>query len=126
MHGVSHWLGMDVHDAGSYRGEDKRGRILEPGMVLTVEPGIYVGENALENLTERLKLTRPPVSEEEIAEFLETVEPTAKKYRNIGVRIEDDVLITEDGHELFTSRAPTSIGDLEPIMEKGSFPSSRK
>lgn len=74
MHGLSHWLGLDVHDVGVY-GQD-RSRILEPGMVLTVEPGLYIAPDA------------------EVPE----------QYRGIGIRIEDDIVITETGNENLRQR----------------------
>lgn len=120
MHAISHWLGLDVQDVGSSRGKDERGRILEPGMVFAVEPGIYVPENALDDLSELFEHTGLPATEEEIAEFVENVKPVAEKYRNIGVRIEDDVLITEEGHELLSSKAPRTIDEIENIMKKSS------
>jgi Xaa-Pro aminopeptidase len=95
MHRTSHWLGMDVHDVGSY----KRGgesRCLEPGMVLTVEPGIYVGE---------------------------MVEEVAADWKGLGVRIEDDVLVTTDGHEVLSAAVPKAVDVLESLrddVERGS------
>ena len=88
MHRTSHWLGMDVHDAGPYKVADEWRR-LAPGMVMTVEPGLY------------------------IAADLEGVDP---RYRGIGIRIEDDVLVTEHGHEVLSSRVPKSIEDIEAMM----------
>ena len=88
MHRTSHWLGMDVHDAGPYKVADEWRR-LAPGMVLTVEPGIY------------------------IAEDLPDVDP---RYRGIGIRIEDDVLVTETGHEVLSARVPKSIEEIERVM----------
>lgn len=87
MHRTSHWLGMDVHDVGLYRvgGES---RALEAGMVLTVEPGIYVG----------------PEDTEAPAQF-----------RGIGIRIEDDVLVTPGGHEVMTAAVPKSIAEIEAL-----------
>lgn len=86
MHGTSHWLGLDVHDAGAYiRGGAPRP--LAPGMVITIEPGLYISEGP------------------EIAEAL----------RGIGVRIEDDVLVTETGHEILTAACPKSIDDVEAL-----------
>ncbi|HYQ14796.1 MAG TPA: aminopeptidase P N-terminal domain-containing protein [Polyangiaceae bacterium] len=85
MHKCSHWLGMDVHDVGAYyRGG--QGRPLEPGMVLTVEPGIYVPENA---------------------------SGPAERYRGIGIRIEDDVLVTEAGNEVLTAHIPRTVDAVE-------------
>ncbi len=89
MHGTSHWLGMDVHDAGDYR-RDGTSRTLEPGMVLTVEPGIYVA--AAEDVPERL--------------------------HGIGIRVEDDVLITADGREVLSSGLPKRREDLEHLRAR--------
>lgn len=85
MHRTSHWLGMDVHDVGAYF-IDGKPRPFEPGMVLTVEPGIYVG-----------------VADEKAPEG----------YRGIGIRIEDDILVTEDGHESLTQAIPKTPEDVE-------------
>jgi len=88
MHRTGHWLGMDVHDVGEYKINGKW-RILEPGMVLTVEPGIYISANA---------------------------KGVAKKWRNIGIRIEDDVLVTDKGHEVLSSDAPKTVAEIEAVM----------
>jgi Xaa-Pro aminopeptidase len=87
MHRTSHWLGMDVHDVGLYRvgGES---RTLEPGMVLTVEPGIYIAPD-------------------------DTVAP--EEFRGIGIRIEDDMLVTSDGHEVMTAAVPKAVADVEAL-----------
>jgi Xaa-Pro aminopeptidase len=90
MHGIGHFLGLDVHDAGRYQLEGKS-RPLPPGVVITVEPGIYVAEDS-ENIPD--------------------------KYRRIGVRIEDDVLITEDGHHVLTSKVPKKIEEIEGLMTR--------
>jgi Xaa-Pro aminopeptidase len=87
MHGCSHWLGLDTHDAGNYKLLGKW-RELAPGMVLTVEPGIYI---------------RPETGAD-------------PRWHNIGVRIEDDVLITADGHHVLTSAVPSSIAEIEALM----------
>jgi Xaa-Pro aminopeptidase len=88
MHRTSHWLGLDVHDVGDYR-NGEAWRKLETGMVLTVEPGLYFGE-FIENCPER--------------------------YRGIGVRIEDDVLITESGPEVLTAGTPKTVEEVEATM----------
>jgi Xaa-Pro aminopeptidase len=85
MHGTSHWLGMDVHDVGAYT-RGGTARPLEPGMVITVEPGLYVAADG-DGVPDRL--------------------------RGIGVRIEDDVLVTDSGHEVLTAAAPKEIADVE-------------
>jgi Xaa-Pro aminopeptidase len=91
MHNTSHWLGLDVHDVGSYR-VDGRHRPLEPGMVLTVEPGLYVAPDD------------------------ERADP---RFRGIGVRIEDDVLITPDGCENLSSSIPKAPDEVEALVAGG-------
>ena len=87
MHKTGHWLGLDVHDVGGYFEEDGSSRILQPGMVLTVEPGLYFNPD-----------------------FHDV--PEARPFADIGIRIEDDILITEDGHENLTAAAPKSVADV--------------
>jgi Xaa-Pro aminopeptidase len=91
MHRTSHWLGMDVHDVGLYR-VGAQSRKLEPGMVLTAEPGVYIRED----------------DEEAPAEF-----------RGIGIRIEDDVLVTPDGYEVMTAAVPKSVAEIEALTTAG-------
>jgi len=90
MHGLSHWLGLDVHDVGNYKinGND---RPFEPGMVLTVEPGIYIAADA----------------------------PVASRWRGIGIRIEDNLLVTAQGHEVLTQDVPKDMAHIEALMAKG-------
>ncbi|PLW69126.1 Xaa-Pro aminopeptidase [Pseudohalioglobus lutimaris] len=88
MHRVGHWLGLDVHDVGDYRVGDEW-RLLEAGMVMTIEPGIYVAPNN---------------------------KSVARKWRGIGVRIEDDVLITRDGCDILTADAPRTVEEIEATM----------
>lgn len=89
MHRIGHWLGMDVHDVGDYK-VDKEWRLLEPGMVLTIEPGLYIPADCM------------------------TVD---QQWRGIGIRIEDDVLVTADGYEVLTSKVPKTITEIEAIMQ---------
>lgn len=89
MHRTGHWLGMDVHDVGEYK-VDQEWRLLEPGMVLTVEPGLYIPADC------------------------KTVD---EKWRGIGIRIEDDVLVTETGSEVLTGGVPKNIADIEALMQ---------
>ena len=79
---------MDVHDVGDYKVEGEW-RMLEPGMVMTIEPGLY---------------------------FPEGMRGLAKKWWNIGIRIEDDVLVTRDGHEVLSMDAPKQVDEIEAIM----------
>ncbi|MEO8647578.1 MAG: aminopeptidase P family protein, partial [Acidobacteriota bacterium] len=104
MHGLSHWLGMNVHDVGSY------GTPLAPGMVFTNEPGIYIREDALEYL---------PDTPENKA-FIAKVRPAFDKYKNIGVRIEDDMLVTPTGVEWMTKKLPRKMDEIEGFMAKAS------
>ncbi|HVL00491.1 MAG TPA: Xaa-Pro aminopeptidase [Dongiaceae bacterium] len=90
MHRTGHWLGMDVHDVGDYKVGDEW-RVLEPGMVLTVEPGLYVAEDD------------------------DTVDA---RWRGIGIRIEDDVLVTEKGRKVLTADAPKDPDEIEALMAK--------
>jgi len=87
MHGLSHWLGLDVHDVGHY-GTPSRDRVLEPGMVLTIEPGLYIGPDA----------------------------DVPAEYRGIGIRIEDDILITETGNENLTDSVVKDAAAIEALM----------
>jgi Xaa-Pro aminopeptidase len=94
MHRTSHWLGMDVHDAGEYKtgaAPDDQWRALAPGMVLTIEPGCYI---------------RP-------------ADDVPEAFHNIGIRIEDDALVTLKGCEILTAAAPRSVADIEAIMQEG-------
>src|SRR5712692_3965422 len=101
MHGTSHWLGMNVHDVGG-------GASFEPGMVFTNEPGIYIRPDALDNL--------PKTAETE--KFIAAVRPAFKKYRGIGVRIEDDMQVTPEGCKWMTGALPRSIADIEAFIAK--------
>ena len=88
MHRTGHWLGMDVHDVGDYK-IDGAWRMLEKGMVTTVEPGLYIAEGS------------------------DGVDP---RWWNIGIRIEDDVLVTRDGHEILTGGVPKDAAEIEALM----------
>ena len=89
MHRIGHWLGMDVHDVGSYK-QDGDWRPLEEGMVMTVEPGIYI---------------------------LDSMEGVDDKWKGIGVRIEDDIAITDSGFEILTPDVPRTIEEVEQTVQ---------
>jgi Xaa-Pro aminopeptidase len=127
MHGTGHWLGMDVHDVGDYRAEG-RSRRLEPGMVLTVEPGLYFDperESATFFLREyseqemwerRYRLGTAAarrLEEEERARAETVVHPVPREFRGIGVRIEDDVLVTPEGCDVLTAGTPKTVDEIE-------------
>jgi Xaa-Pro aminopeptidase len=88
MHRTGHWLGMDVHDVGDYK-VDGKWRLLEPGMVLTVEPGLYVAADCKD---------------------------VDQKWRGIGIRIEDDVLVTQGGCEVLSANVPKTVSEIEQLM----------
>jgi len=104
-HGVGHFIGLAVHDVRS--GDD-----LRENMVLTIEPGIYVREDSEE------RLVAQGVSEKE----LEKIRPALRKFMNIGVRIEDDILVTEEGHQVLSETAPREIREIERRMEERKGP----
>ena len=93
MHNTSHWIGLDVHDVGVYL-PNGQPRLLESGMCLTIEPGLYFGA------------WRPDVD-------------CPERYANIGIRIEDDVLITDNGPVVLTDKCPKTIDEIEAIVGKG-------
>jgi Xaa-Pro aminopeptidase len=90
MHRTGHWLGLDVHDVGDYKVGDQW-RVLEPGMVMTVEPGIYIPAG---------------------------LRGVPKRFWNTGVRIEDDVAVTGDGYEVLTDDVPKSVAEIESVMSQ--------
>jgi len=92
MHRTGHWLGLDVHDVGEYKVEGEW-RLLEAGMVLTVEPGIYIAPSCKE---------------------------VDKKWRGIGIRIEDDVAVTKTSHKVLSKSAPKTVAEIEALMARGS------
>jgi Xaa-Pro aminopeptidase len=92
MHRVGHWIGMDVHDVGDYKIDDTW-RELEPGMVITIEPGIYIAPDNTK---------------------------VAKKWRGIGVRIEDDVLVTKAGYRILSKGIPKTVEEIETFMAESA------
>ena len=89
MHRTGHWMGLDVHDCGAYK-IDGEWRKLQAGMVMTVEPGFYI---------------RPAAN-------------VPKEFENIGIRIEDDVLVTDNGYENLTRDCPKTVAEIEAVMAK--------
>jgi Xaa-Pro aminopeptidase len=127
MHSTGHWLGMDVHDVGDYR-VARQSRLLEPGMVLTVEPGLYFDplraeatytlheydDVEIRERRDRLGMAvASKLEQEEQAQAPKITHPIPAEFRGIGMRIEDDVLITEGGNEVLTRGAPKTIEEVE-------------
>jgi Xaa-Pro aminopeptidase len=102
-HGVTHWIGLDVHDVGTRRP-------LEAGMAFTIEPGIYIREVALDEL--------PKTAAN--AAFVEKVRPLVQKYKNLGVRIEDSYLLTGSGLERLSASVPRTIDEIERFMKQSN------
>jgi Xaa-Pro aminopeptidase len=90
MHGLGHFLGMDVHDVGRYR-LDTGARPLAPGNVITVEPGLYVAEDAAD---------------------------VPDRFRGVGIRIEDDVVVTAEGRRVLTDKVPKQIEEIEELTAR--------
>ncbi len=119
MYNISHWIGLDVHDVGGRGPDDGIGWKLEPGMVFTVEPGIYIRLESLDNIKEMLGRNTP--AEKELEDYVRAVRPAVEKYANIGIRIEDDILITEAGHEILSHKVPKEMDEIENLMKEDSF-----
>jgi Xaa-Pro aminopeptidase len=102
MHGTGHWLGMNVHDVGA------QGKALAPGMILTVEPGIYIRPDALD------VLPKTPQNER----FIKAVRPAFEKYKGVGVRIEDDILVTSGEPVNMSGAIPRKLEDVEATMAR--------
>jgi Xaa-Pro aminopeptidase len=127
MHGTGHWLGMDVHDVGDYRirGES---RVLDPGMVFTVEPGLYFdpdraevtfhlrefSEQEMWERRDRLGIAAAKkLEDDEKAKAKTVTHRVPAEFRGIGVRIEDDIVITVGGHDVLTAGTPKTIEEVE-------------
>lgn len=115
-----HSMGLDVHDVGDFGSLQNGGRIMEPGMVFAVEPLLYIGDNLIESF--RLIATRRfGVSSEEVNHFLEEIKPLFEKYNHIAARVEDDILITDDGNENLSANLPRTVEEIEKTMAKKSY-----
>lgn len=106
LHGYAHWIGLEVHDVGAYL-VDGQSRALQTGMVFTIEPGIYVRPDVIEKMKDR-GYTKAD---------LDRIRPVVERYLNIGVRIEDNILVTDSGYKNLTATVPREISDIESLMQ---------
>jgi Xaa-Pro aminopeptidase len=140
FHGTGHWLGLDVHDAGTYRVEGGAHRKLEPGMAFTVEPGLYIAPDKGEITLTLLEYDQDEWNQRRILEGRAAAVAAEKEAREkaekithvvppellgIGIRIEDDVVLTDDGHENLTTSVPMEIDEIEALCaEAPTLPSA--
>jgi len=117
-HGYYHFIGLDIHDVWSEFSRSSGEKVYEAGQVMTMEPGLYFPEDRLDSVVEGLGSSP---EESEFRAFLESIRPVYEKYIDIGVRIEDDVLITDDGNEVLTAGVPKEIDAIEAMMKEAGL-----
>lgn len=117
LYTAGHYLGLDVHDVGKFLDlgqKNSRGRELTPGMIITIEPGIYINPDMLKFIY----VMYENVPKSELDAYVIKVTPAFKKFANIGIRIEDDILITREGNEVLSAQVPKQPEDIERLMKK--------
>lgn len=117
QHGFGHGIGLDVHDAWGWHSPRLDKVAMAPGMVMTMEPGLYFPEVRFEAFLEALK---GKIADAELKAFRDKAGPAYKKYAGFGVRVEDDVLITDGGNEILSGRVPKEVADIEKLMREKS------
>jgi Xaa-Pro aminopeptidase len=117
VHGFFHFIGLDIHDVWSVWGRLAGERSYEPGMVMTMEPGLYFPRDGIQTALDRLGEGE---EDAQTRAFLEALRPVYQRYVDIGVRIEDDILITDNGNEILTAGVPKEIQDIEALMAETS------
>jgi Xaa-Pro aminopeptidase len=112
---IGHPIGLDVHDVGN-----TENLILEPGMVFAIEPLIYIGDNLIAAFSVIVQKFYH-IPEAEVDSFLASIKPVFEKYKGIAARVEDDILITETGSEVLSSKLPKTVKEIEKVMSQKSF-----
>lgn len=114
QHGFYHFIGLQIHDVWYDYRETLEDKKYEPGMIMTMEPGVYFPPGMLKRIPERIE---GKVTEDAFEKFAAEIESVYSKYAGIGVRIEDNILITEDGNEILTKKVPREIDEIEQMMD---------
>ena len=114
VHGFYHYIGLEVHDLYTFMSPETATKTYQPGMIMTMEPGLYFRPDLLDRKPPRAR----DLSDEEWAAFVKATRKNFLKYVNIGVRIEDDVLITPEGNSIMSSKVPKEIKEIERAMRR--------
>lgn len=113
VHGYYHYIGLDIHDCYSFMSRETATKAYEPGMIMTMEPGLYFPPTFLDKKPKKAQ----DLTDEEFATFVKQTRKTFERYANMGVRIEDDILITEEGNLVLSRKVPKEIKDIEEMMK---------
>jgi Xaa-Pro aminopeptidase len=119
LHGFSHGIGLDIHDVYQHwQKKTPEEKLFQPGMVYTMEPGLYFPKNMLDSIPPQIKGL---VKDDEFSSYVGKVKNIYRKYADIGARIEDDVLITATGNKILSLKVPNDINSIEKLMGEPSM-----